>query len=287
MTPAPADGPGLQALPPGATVLLKRLDALLEGWGTGSGAAPMIMPPLLPVAALSRLDVYDNFPHQALVVSTLDLTHHQEGGLHEEFTPSDLEPALFGLPSAACFAVYLHHEGRALPDGTTVTVLGRCFRREEHYDGLRRLLGFHMREIVALGSHEFTQEHLRRFEERITALADALGLTLRKEAATDPFYDRGGQRALLQRLSPVKHEFLVDDLAIASLNVHRNFFGERCGITLDATGQAVHTSCVAFGLERWLSVLYARYGSWEAATEAVEKAAVALGGAASTGGAER
>ncbi|WHM35831.1 hypothetical protein [Streptomyces sp. BPTC-684] len=287
MTPAPADGPGLQTLSPGATVLLKRLDALLEGWGTAGGAAPMIMPPLLPVAALSRLDVYDNFPHQALVVSTLDLTHHQEGNQYEEFAGSALEPALFGLPSAACFAVYLHHEGRALPDGTTVTVLGRCFRREEHYDGLRRLLGFHMREIVALGSYEFTQEHLRRFEERITALADALGLAVRKEAATDPFYDRGGQRALLQRLSPVKHEFLVDGLAIASLNVHRNFFGERCGITLDATGQAVHTSCVAFGLERWLSVLHARHGSWEAATKAVVEADSALGGAALTGGAER
>ncbi|MEU4348374.1 hypothetical protein [Streptomyces sp. NPDC023838] len=287
MTAGLADGPGLQTLSAGATVLLKRLDALLEGWGTGSGAAPMIMPPLLPVAALSRLDVYDNFPHQALVVSTLDLTLHQPGVQHEQFMPGALEPALFGLPSAACFAVYLHHEGRALPDGTTVTVLGRCFRSEEHYDGLRRLLGFHMREIVALGSHEFTQEHLRGFEERITALADALGLTMRKEAATDPFYDRGGQRALLQRLSPVKHEFIVDDLAIASLNVHRNFFGERCGITLDTTGQAAHTSCAAFGLERWLSVLYARYGSWEAATEAVEKAAVALGAADRTGGAER
>ncbi|PKV88645.1 hypothetical protein [Streptomyces sp. TLI_146] len=287
MTSAPADAPGLPALSPGATVLLKRLDALLEGLGTGRGAAPMIMPPLLPVAALSRLDVYDNFPHQALVVSTLDLTHHQEGVKHEEFAPEALEPALFGLPSAACFAVYLHHEGRALPDGTTVTVLGRCFRREEHYDGLRRLLGFHMREIVALGSYDFTQEHLRRFEERITALTDALGLAVRKEAATDPFYDRGGQRALLQRLSPVKHEFLVDGLAIASLNVHRNFFGERCGITLEDTGQAVHTSCAAFGLERWLLVLYARYGSWEAATRAVVEAASALGAAAPAGGAER
>ncbi|OAR22855.1 hypothetical protein A8W25_25145 [Streptomyces sp. ERV7] len=287
MTAAPAAGPGLQTLPAGPTVLLKRLDALLEGWGTAVGAAPMIMPPLLPVADLSRLDVYDNFPHQALVVTTLDLTRHQQGVPYEEFAPGALEPALLGLPSAACFAVYLHHEGRALPDGTTVTVLGRCFRREDHYDGLRRLLGFHMREIVALGSYEFTQEHLRRFEERVTALADALGLALRKEAATDPFYDRGGQRALLQRLAPVKHEFLVDGLAIASLNVHRNFFGERCGITLDATGQAVHTSCAAFGLERWLSVLHTRYGSWEAATRAVEKAAAALGGADRTGGAER
>ncbi|MFD9792202.1 hypothetical protein ACFWXK_14765 [Streptomyces sp. NPDC059070] len=278
MKPAPADGPGLETLSPGATALLRKLDALFEGWGTDTGAAPMIMPPLLPVAALARLDVYDNFPHQALVVSTLDLTDHQEGLRPEEFGPKRLEPARFGLPSAACFAVYLHHEGRALPDGTTVTVLGRCFRKEERYEGLRRLLGFHMREVVALGSQEFTQEHLLRFEERVLELARGLGLKMTKEAATDPFYDRGGQRALLQRLSPVKHEFLVDGLAVASVNVHRNFFGERCRITLADTGQAVHTSCAAFGLERWLSVLYARHGGWDAAVEAVAEAGAALGG---------
>jgi hypothetical protein len=155
-----------------------------------------------------------------------------------------------------------------------VTVLGRCFRREERYQGLRRLLGFHMREVVALGRRAFTERHLAAFDARITAFCDALGLPVRKEAASDPFYDRQGQRALLQRLSPVKHEFIVDDLAIASLNVHRNFFGERCDISL--AGEPVSTSCAAFGLERWLSVLRDRYGDWPAALDAVRAAGEAV-----------
>ncbi|WP_308249673.1 hypothetical protein [Sphaerisporangium fuscum] len=272
------DRRGVQALSPGATALLKTLDALFEGWGTDAGAASMIMQPLLPVESLARLDFYDNFPHQALLAAPLDLAKRDgtPGARPSSFAPEALEPAVLGLPSAACFAVYLYHEGRQVADGTTVTVLGRCFRREEYYEGLSRLLGFHMREIVALGSREFVQAHLRRFGDRITAFSEALGLPLRKEAATDPFYDRGGQRALLQKLSPVKHEFLAGDLAIASLNVHRNFFGERCDIRLEGTGEPVYTSCAAFGLERWLTVLHERYGSWEAAVEAVWAAGEAV-----------
>lgn len=269
---------GLTVLDPPATTLLRTLDALFERWGTAAGALSMTMPPLLPVGELARLDFYENFPHQALVVAPLDLAAHRPGTRPDTFAGDELEPAALALPSAACFAVYLHHAGIALDADTTVTVLGRCFRREERYRGLRRLLGFHMREVVALGSREFTERHLAAFDARITAFCDALGLPFRKEAATDPFYDRQGQRALLQRLSPVKHEFVVDDLAIASLNVHRNFFGERCDISL--AGEPVYTSCAAFGLERWLSVLRDRFGDWPTAVDAVR----AAGGAARTAG---
>jgi hypothetical protein len=263
---------GLPTLTAGATALLRTLDAQFEGWGTGAGAASLIMPPLLPVESLARLDVYENFPHQALVVAPLHLPVRSAGAWPAAFPPDALEPARLALPSAACFAVYLYHAGQLLPEDRTVTVLGRCFRREDHYEDLRRLIGFHMREIVALGSREFTQEHLDRFGERITGFAAALGLTMHREAATDPFYDRSGQRALLQRLTPVKHEYIVDGLAVASVNVHRNFFGERCDIRLAGTGEAVFTSCVAFGLERWVSVLVDRFGDAETAAAAVREA---------------
>ncbi len=263
---------GLPALDADAADLLHLVDGVFASWARESGARPLITPPLLPVAALSRLDFYDNFPHQALVVSPLDLRQHQPGARHESFAGEELEPAELALPSAACFAVYLHHEGARLAGDTTITVLGRCFRREDAYDGLRRLLGFHMREVIALGTREFTQRHLAGFDERLAAFTTELGLPVCKEAATDPFYDRGGERALLQRVSPVKHEYLVGDVAIASLNIHRNFFGERCDITLAASGEPVFTSCVAFGLERWLAVLHERFSGWSAAAAAVRGA---------------
>lgn len=261
---------GLVTLEGDETELLRTLDRIFEGWAVETGAQSMIMPPLLPVADLAVLDFYDNFPHQALLVSPLHLGKlAQDRRALTTFRTEELEPATLALPSAACFAVYLHHRRQVVPDGTIITVLGRCFRKEDQYDGLRRLLGFHMREIVALGSQSFVEAHLTTFSARIAEFAAALELTYSLQAATDPFYDQGGPRALLQRLAPVKHEFVVDELAIASLNVHRNFFGERCDITLADTGTPIFSSCVAFGLERWLSVLGQRHGNWMVALEKV------------------
>jgi hypothetical protein len=72
----------------------------------------------------------------------------------------------------------------------------------------------------------------------------------------------------MQRLFPVKEEFVVDGLAIGSVNYHRNFFGERCSI--QAGADTAHTSCLAFGLERWLHTLTEKFGSTAAALSALE-----------------
>ncbi|MCY0928824.1 hypothetical protein OTB20_21950 [Streptomyces sp. H27-H1] len=266
---------GLPSLGPEGTALLRLLDDTFEGWGVSAGARPMTMPPLLLASDLARLDYYDNFPHQAVVAAPLDLAARETSEFCTDsgcFPCTALQPAALGLPSASCYAVYIDHQGRQVADDTLVTVVGWCFRKEEHYEGLRRQLGFRMREVVAIGTREHAESHLARFTSRIQAFAEALDLPLRKEAACDPFFDKGSSKAVLQRLTPVKHEFLYEDLAIASVNTHRNFFGDRCEITLESSGSPAFTSCAAFGLERWLSALTRRHGSWEAATEAVLRA---------------
>ncbi|MFD9813571.1 aminoacyl--tRNA ligase-related protein [Streptomyces sp. NPDC059080] len=269
---------GLLFLRADEAAALHRLDRTFAEWGTARGAEPVVGPALLPVAGLAKLDYYQNFPHQALTVSGLDLERRPQGEAATAITafpPDQLQGAEVAPPPATCYAVYLGLEGTALERDTLVTLVGRCFRREEHYKGLRRLLGFHMREIVALGSQEFVEDHLERSSQRILAFAEALGLEMRKEPASDPFFDGEGPRAKLQMLSPVKYEFLVGDLAIGSVNKHRNFFGERCDIRIAGTGRPVFTSCVAFGLERWLAVLHERHGDWAAVATALDKAAVA------------
>ncbi|WP_329199046.1 MULTISPECIES: hypothetical protein [unclassified Streptomyces] len=272
-TPAPTQG--LPSLGPEGTALLRLLDDTFESWGVRAGARPMTMPPLLPAADLARLDYYDNFPHQAVVAAPLNLDARATSEFCTDtgcFPCDALQPAALGLPSASCYAVYIDHQGREAADDELVTVVGWCFRKEEHYEGLRRQLGFRMREIVAIGTREHAEAHLASFTGRITSFAEALDVPLRKEAACDPFFDKDSSKAVLQRLTPVKHEFLYEDLAIASVNTHRNFFGDRCDIPLASGGGPAFTSCVAFGLERWLSALTRRHGSWEAATAAVLRA---------------
>jgi hypothetical protein len=265
-----AKAEALVILDPDQTELLRELDGVFAGWGKDSGAREILPPPLYPITDLEKFDVYTNFPHLALVAAPLDLAAAPSDG---RFSPAHLGGPWVGLPHATCFGAYLFYENSRVADETLLTLVNRCFRNEEHYEGLRRLLSFQMREIVALGSYEHTQRVLATFTEHITAFAGALKLRLDKVPAVDPFFQNTGARALLAKVSPVKHEFQTGDLAIASVNTHRNFFGERCNIRRDDDEYA-YTSCVAFGLERWLSVLHDLHdGDARQALESVRAAA--------------
>ncbi|WP_371482690.1 hypothetical protein [Kitasatospora sp. NBC_00315] len=264
---------GLVILDPGRTDLLLELDRTFSGWGRSAGAGEILAPPLYPVSDLERFDVYTNFPHLALVAARLDLADGGAKPADGVFPPSALTGAQVGLPHATCYSAFLYHRNTVVAPDTLTTLVNRCFRAEERYEGLRRLLSFQMREIVALGSFEHTQDVIGVFGERIAAFAEALSLKLDKVPAFDPFFQSDGGRALLQKLSPVKYEFQVGDLAISSVNTHRNFFGERCDIRL-AHNDFAYSSCVAFGLERWLSVLLDLHGDDAAqALDAVRTAA--------------
>jgi seryl-tRNA synthetase len=177
------------------------------------------------------------------------------------------------LTSAACYSIYLHLRDSRLPSSRYLTTVATCYRNEKHYDGLRRLRAFTMREIVCVGTGEAVQQHLATFKPKIQATAEALGLQLDVTKASDPFFMPSSSRALQQRLFPVKEEFVHDgSLAIASVNFHRNFFGERCSITME-TGEVAHTGCVAFGLERWLAALLDVHGDPAEVLRAFDKLA--------------
>lgn len=267
---------GLATLGPDATALLESLDRLFVSWAEQGGGREIFLPPLLDVDDLETIDYFVNFPHLGLATSGLqvaaaDVDVDGLGHPSGAFPPDALEGAARFLPSAACYGLYFAVRGSELDVPVVRTVRSQCFRREERYDGLQRLLGFRMREIVYLGTAEGARDHLEAFRERIERLLQALGVPFDVQAAQDPFYDKRSSRALLQKLDPVKHEFVAyGETAIASVNVHRNFFGERCEIRSVDDGTPIHTSCVAFGLERWVWALSTRFdGDLGAAAAAV------------------
>jgi tRNA synthetase class II core domain (G, H, P, S and T) len=257
---------GLVTLGPDALALRAALDARFESWGRQEGAVPMAYPPLLTVPDLTRVDYFANFPHLAMLAGgigpeTLDSGY--PGDARPEAVPGELlTPAVHVLPPAACYSVYFDLAGERLAEGPRrVTTVATCFRREDHFDGLRRLLGFTMREIVCVGDRDSVLAHLAHFKARVLEFLKDIGLPIEVQTATDPFFDPNGARALSQKLFPVKEEFTYGgSLAIASANFHRNFFGERCDIRT-ADGEQAFTGCVAFGLERWLSALGDHFGA--------------------------
>jgi seryl-tRNA synthetase len=265
---------GLATLGPELVHLRTALEGKFLGWAAERGAEPMLFPPLMRVTDLERFDYFRNFPHLPLLVSSLRpecLQDAAERGVAAEVIPnSDLTTAGYALPSAACYNIYLHLSGAVLDGPRYITTVASCFRKEQRYDELRRLLGFTMREIVCLGTRDEVQDHLRHFKQRICRFGEELGLGLAVQIGEDPFYQPQGARSLMQQLFPQKEEFVYDgSVAIASLNFHRNFFGERCEIRT-AGGQPAFTGCVAFGLERWLHALNDRFdGDLAAAASAV------------------
>lgn len=261
---------GLAILGPAETALLRLLDDTFRGWGTDAGADEISAPPLYPVDELADLDLYVNFPHLALVAGGLETP--LSGPDRGRFPAGRMTDPHLGLSTATCFGAYLLFQDKQVAPETLVTLVNRCFRKESHFDGLRRLLSFQMREIVAIGSFAHTQATIARFRERIEDFLGRLDLGFEVRAATDPFFQGGGARALLQRLEPVKYEFQVDGVAIASVNTHRNFFGERCRITVEEDGTTAFTGCVAFGMERWVGALVDRHGTADKARTRVEQA---------------
>jgi seryl-tRNA synthetase len=253
------------------------LEGKLLGWAAERHAEPMLFPPLMRVADLERFDYFRNFPHLPLLVASLRPERLQETAEHGVTTPaiasSDLTTAAYALPSAACYNIYLYLSGAVLDGPRYITTVASCFRNEQRYDELRRLWGFTMREIVCIGTRDEVQDHLRHFKQRVSRFGDELGLGLAIEIGADPFYQPQAARSLMQQLFPQKEEFVYGgSVAIASLNFHRNFFGERCAIRTPG-GQPAFTGCVAFGLERWLHALSDRFGGdLAAAAAAVDEA---------------
>ncbi|MFC8587759.1 hypothetical protein ACFUGD_24890 [Streptomyces sp. NPDC057217] len=255
-------GPGLITLDPDHTALLRGLDELLTGLAARLSAPEVVGPPLLSAEGLARLDFFRNFPH--LGVSAGRFAPDALDGLASGEAPAGLplRPTGYLLPSATCYGLLLSLEGRDVgEEGLRLSATGRCFRNETHFDGLRRLWGFHMREVLYLGTKQGALAHLEQGAAFVRELAGRLGLDLTRAVADDPFYDKGGSRARLMALDPVKHEFSAPDgTAIASVNRHRNFFGERLDIRAGAEGPA-YSACVAFGVERWVHAMVLAHGT--------------------------
>jgi seryl-tRNA synthetase len=234
--------------------LLQACDATFAAWAAELGAQPWRFPALVMRADLDRAGFFEAFPHLATSV--------QPHAPAAEDTP----PAHF-LSSAVCFHMYPVLAGRSLDQGrlTLLSAAGECYRYEGHkMQPLIRQWAFTMREIVFLGGAEQVATMRDELMARTVRYAGILGLQAELRPASDPFFTPEARgRALLQRLKGLKQELCVPgergDVAIASFNLHDDFFARRFDLRL-ADGRRAHSGCVAFGLERWVYALMSQHG---------------------------
>ena len=273
---------GCVALQGAALTLHRYFTRLFERVAWRESAAPRRYPTLLPLADLQRTDYFKSFPQHAsfctcLRHDTTTLQHFVADVKHGHAVSSAaqgrLEEPSMVLTSAVCYHCYREYAGRTLDGGLTVlTAQGQCFRNERGaFRALDRCYEFTMREVVFLGEPAAIDARRMRLLEQTVAFADSIGMAGTVERATDFFFRDdvdGRARTLHQRANSLalKYELRVrmDDagasLAVASFNLHDDYFGRSFGIRLP-DGAPASTGCVGFGIERWVSAFLAYHGA--------------------------
>lgn len=222
------------------------LDRAFEDRFTAFGAAPWKLPPLLPAAPLAAVDYYENFHHLANLIGTISA-----GDNHGA---SSLTNSGLIVPSAACYGVYIQLRDTDLENSKLITVNANCARFEDHYEPLVRLGSYSLRELIHLGGLDDTKEFFDSMQSSVQRFVEETGLPITLEGASDSFFKSNSPKARLQKLTKSKLELVYNgELAVGSINFHRNFFGERFNIHMN--GEAVYTSCFGVGLERWAYML--------------------------------
>lgn len=228
----------------------ENLDARIAHWAGKEGAEEQRFPVLIDADTLRRAEYPDAFPH--LLMAPAVATDPSE-----PFAESNIRLAPWFLSPAVCYHAYAALAGTTLTEGKQLTARGCCFRQEttsELAPG-RRQVEFEMREVILVGPPEWIEARLTTLKTGVEEHARVCGLQDAQWApANDPFFlPRARGKAQMQRLLGTKIELcLPDGLAIASINRHGSFFGDRFDIRL-SDGSPAHSACVAFGLDRWAS----------------------------------
>ena len=229
-------------------------------------------PPVMSRKQLEKSGYLKSFPNLLGCVCALHgseaeiraaADRHAAGG---DWT-SSLAAADLVLSPAACYPVYplAAARGRVPRGGLRFDVASDCFRHEPSKD-LDRLQSFRMREYVYIGAPAAVLEFRDRWMKRGQRMAEELGLAYRVAPASDPFFGRTGQvMAISQLQQALKFELLVpvrsseQPTACMSFNYHQDHFGNVWDLRSEA-GEAVHTACAAFGMDRLAVALFSAHG---------------------------
>jgi seryl-tRNA synthetase len=268
---------GIVALEGLALSLFEYFDRVFTEFGEEWKPAHLRTPTLIPADVLAKCDYFRSFPHN--VTFAAHLTEEKENiedfraryrdvDELDEHAMSHMDTPQACLSPAVCYHTYALNKGLTLPEeGLAYSVVGKCFRFEgTNLADLRRLWDFTMREVVFLGYRENVLDIRTRSMDKMAEFIEAHELAGEIRTASDPFFiaPDAGAKTYFQLSSETKFEvaLLLPDgakLAVGSHNHHSDFFGRAFDINIEGHG-AMHSMCVAFGLERWVYAFVQQHG---------------------------
>ena len=234
-------------------------------------------PVLWPVDLYKRINYFREFPQQIIMASPLEgdfskrdkfADKYDKGATYDSVSMQDgFAPATYGLQCAVCDTCYYNLRGTSEHPNTTYTTYNKVFRNETSSTGsLDRLLTFSVRDIMFVGDQDYVLLMRQKMLDEATELLAALGIESRIETANDPFFSNDSVvKNLFQNSSSLKYELVArvnyqdKFIAVGSVNLHLDFFGQAFAIT-GKDKQPAYSGCLGIGFERLAFVLYAQYG---------------------------
>ncbi|MFF9428399.1 hypothetical protein [Streptomyces sp. NPDC014746] len=251
------------------------LEAVYDGLTSALSAEiwdrePVVLrfPPILPRSVFEKSEYVASFPQLFGAVHAFQGDEYAHESLEQAVTKGEdwsdrTRLTDFVLAPAVCYSVYPLYSGNVVDGGKVVDASGFCFRHEPSTEP-GRMVSFRLREFVTIGSPADASTWFGAWHRRSAAFVRRLGLDVRVEAASDPFFGTTGQiMAENQREEGMKAEVVVPigghPVAVASINYHRDHFGRIFDIR-STDGEPAHSACVGFGLERLAFALVAAHG---------------------------
>lgn len=217
----------------------KDICTLLQKWKPIS----LNVPSIISKDVLIKIGYFDSFPHQIIGIKPLIETNKYDNIL---LTPS------------ACLHFYPIF-GEQQIDSGVFTTRARVYRNEKKQtDGQTRLIDFTVREIVVVGTADDVMSKLNNIGNLIVEYGKSIGLNIKLETASDPFYPsrENAIKKKLQLVNKQKMEMIInlngEKLSIGSINYHGFHFSKAFQFDRNNT---IVTGCIGVGLERWISSL--------------------------------
>jgi seryl-tRNA synthetase len=252
--------------------VIDRFEDAVTRMASGDQATRIHFPPGMPRKNLEKAGYLKSFPQLAGCVHSFmgDTADHAKlvGMIERGEDWTEMQQVTeVALTPAACYPLYptVAAAGPVPEGGRLFDLKSYCFRHEPSKDPARMQL-FRMREFVRIGTADEVIGFRSTWLERGEKLVASLGLPCVIDLANDPFFGRTGRvMASNQREQGLKFELLIPvasdetPTACLSFNYHQNHFGTLWGMQF-ADGEAVHSACVGFGLERTALALFRHHG---------------------------
>ncbi|WP_152656275.1 hypothetical protein [Oceanobacillus sp. CFH 90083] len=189
----------------------------------------------------------------------------------------DLEQEKSILRPCLCYHAYQELEN-FVGSHAIYTSSGKCFRNEvptflNHF----RHNEFFMREIIFVGSSEFTQQLRNEMIEEIWGIFCEIGMPGCIKNAEDPFFLNDDiLKQHYQLLTNAKFELLYVsstgvEVAITSFNYLEDYLCRQYNIYNNGKEEFLHSGCIAFGLDRWVTALFELFGEKKNIVDIINK----------------